>query len=191
MINTKIFYNHVISFLSGMNSLDLKELEAAKCVLLEAIKYDYNIFTCGNGASASIAQHMACDFTKGCFNAENNITPRVISLSDNIPLITAISNDISYDEVYSFQLNSLCYSEDVLFVISSSGNSPNIIRALETAKDKNLITIAMTGFDGGKARELADIKLHVDAPEYEATEDCHQAIMQILAKYLREELKNV
>jgi phosphoheptose isomerase len=99
--------------------------------------------------------------------------------------MTAISNDISYDDVYSFQLDALGQEGDVLVAISSSGNSPNVVKAIETAKSLKMKTIALTGFDGGKARELADISLHVDINEYEAAEDVHQAIMHMIAKYMR------
>jgi phosphoheptose isomerase len=99
--------------------------------------------------------------------------------------MTAISNDISYDEVYSYQLERLADPYDVLITISSSGNSPNVVSAIQKAKELNIKTIALTGFDGGWCKDNADMCLHVDIDEYEATEDVHQAIMHMIAKYIR------
>jgi len=184
-IETDIIFDHMGLINIGFASIDHNEFKkAAELIRMTSISnYRSNIYTIGNGASASIAQHWACDYTKGC--KKGGLRPRVISLAANIPLMTAISNDISYDDVYSFQLDALGQEGDVLVAISSSGNSPNVVKAIETAKSLKMKTIALTGFDGGKARELADISLHVDINEYEAAEDVHQAIMHMIAKYIR------
>ena len=184
-IETDIIFDHMGLINIGFASIDHNEFKkAAELIWMTSISnYRSNIYTIGNGASASIAQHWACDYTKGC--KKGGLRPRVISLAANIPLMTAISNDISYDDVYSFQLDALGQEGDVLVAISSSGNSPNVVKAIETAKSLKMKTIALTGFDGGKARELADISLHVDINEYEAAEDVHQAIMHMIAKYIR------
>lgn len=181
-----IWDQHVDTIVHGFNSINMKELEkAAELIALTSLSnYRNNIYTIGNGASASIAQHWACDYTKGC--RSGGMRPRVISLAANIPLMTAISNDISYDDVYAFQLEALGQEGDVLVAISSSGNSPNVVKAIETAKKLKIKTIALTGFSSSnKCAQLADISLHVDIPEYEAAEDVHQAIMHMIAKYLR------
>jgi D-sedoheptulose 7-phosphate isomerase len=160
--------------------------KAAELIWMTSISnYRNNIYTIGNGASAAIAQHWACDYTKGC--KQGGLRPRVISLAANIPLMTAISNDISYEDVYAFQLEALGQEDDVLIAISSSGNSPNVVKALETAKKLKIKTIALTGFSpDNKCAQLADISIHVDCDEYEATEDVHQAIMHMIAKYIRQ-----
>lgn len=181
-----IWIQHCNEVFSGFNSISLSEFEkAAELIWLTSISnHRNNIYTIGNGASASIAQHWACDFTKGC--KKGGMRPRVISLAANIPLMTAISNDISYDDVYAFQLEALGQEGDVLVAISSSGNSPNVVKAIEAAKEKNIKTIALTGFSPvNKCAQLADISIHVDCQEYEAAEDVHQAIMHMIAKYLR------
>ena len=184
-IETDIIFDHMGLINIGFASINHEEFKkAAELIWMTSISnYRNNIYTIGNGASASIAQHWACDYTKGC--KKGGLRPRVISLAANIPLMTAISNDISYDDVYSFQLDALGQEGDVLVAISSSGNSPNVVKAIETAKSLKMKTIALTGFNGGKARELADISLHVDINEYEAAEDVHQAIMHMIAKYIR------
>ena len=185
-IETDIIFDHLGLINIGFASIDHDEFKkAAELIWLTSISnHRNNIYTIGNGASASIAQHWACDYTKGC--KKGGVRPRVISLSTNIPLMTAISNDISYDDVYSFQLEALGQEGDVLVAISSSGNSPNVVKAIETAKSLKIKTIALTGFwPDNKCAEIADISLHVDIQEYEATEDVHQAIMHMIAKYIR------
>lgn len=187
-MKTDIFDRHVAKINHGFASLDQKQFKEAVEYVLWSTLSQTTIWVCGNGASASIAQHWACDFTKGCHLDGKLFSPRVISLAANIPLMSAIGNDISFDEVYAYQIERLAQANDLLIVISSSGNSPNIIRAIEAAKARNLFTIGLTGFTGGKVKELVDVSLHVDVDEYEATEDIHQALMQIIAKELRSKL---
>lgn len=182
ILNT-IYNQHKASIAYGLASVDPDAFYNAATRIVQAILTRKQIFTVGNGASAAIAQHWACDYTKGC--SDLYIKPKVISLAANIPLMTAISNDIDYKEVYSYQLQRLAEEGDMLISISSSGNSPNIVKAIEVAKEMGIETIALTGMHGGKCKELADISLHVDLHEYEATEDVHQALMHTIAKYIR------
>lgn len=185
-LTENIWIQHRNEVINGFNSISMSEFEkAAELIWLTSISnHRNNIYTIGNGASAAIAQHWACDYTKGC--KKGGMRPRVISLAANIPLMTAISNDISYDDVYAFQLEALGQENDVLVAISSSGNSPNVVKAIKTAKSLKMKTIALTGFSpDNKCAQLADISLHVDIQEYEAAEDVHQAIMHMIAKYLR------
>ena len=184
---------HTVAVEEGLESIKQFRLQQAADIICKAIKERRTIYTVGNGASAAIAQHWACDYTKGCSNVTEDkfFKVRVVSLAANIPLMTAISNDISYDEVYSYQLERIGSPGDVLITISSSGNSPNVVRAIEAAIKEKMQVITLTGFDGGKSKELADeylhgVNLHVECPEYEAAEDCHQAIMHIIAKYIRQ-----
>jgi D-sedoheptulose 7-phosphate isomerase len=189
-----ILVQHREEVLKGLKSIKLNRLDQAAKVICKAIKERRNIYTIGNGASASIAQHWACDYTKGSsqLDPENGKFLKVCvhSLAANIPLMTAISNDISYDEVYSYQLERLGAPGDVLIAISSSGNSPNVVKAIEAAIKEKMSVITLTGFDGGEAMKMANqyilgVNVHVDCPEYEAAEDCHQAIMHMIAKYIR------
>ena len=184
-IETDIIFDHLGLVNIGFASIDHEIFKQAADRIMDAIRSGHTIYTAGNGASAAIAQHWACDYTKGCSDLESGFKPRVVSLSANIPLMTAISNDISYDEVYSYQLERLADPGDVFISISSSGNSPSVVRACEVAIDKGVDVIALTGFDGGRTRQLAHYPLHVDIQEYEATEDVHQAIMHMIAKYIR------
>ena len=192
-----IWSQHRDEVIKGLDSIKLNRLEQAAKVICKAVKERRNIYTIGNGASASIAQHWACDYTKGSSQLEpengNFLKLRVHSLAANIPLMTAISNDISYDEVYSYQLERLGAPGDVLIAISSSGNSPNVVRAIEAAIKEKMSVITLTGFDGGEAMKMSNqyilgVNVHVDCPEYEAAEDVHQAIMHMIAKYIRKML---
>lgn len=144
-----------------------------------------SIYVCGNGGSASIAEHFSCDHAKGV-RGDTKLRPNVVSLASNMATITAIGNDLGYDKIFSKQLEfSNADREDILIVVSSSGNSPNIIRALEQANDIGMVTIALVGFDGGKAGQMADVTVHVNSQNYGVVEDCHQIIMHSWAQALR------
>lgn len=166
-------------------TIDWIEVHQAAEVLVEAYSLGRKVFSCGNGGSASIANHLQCDHVKGV-RTGTDLTPRVVSLSSNIELITAISNDIGYEDVFSYQLQSQAETGDVLIAISSSGRSPNIVRALSWARDNGLRTIALTGFGGGAARAVAEVGIHVDCTNYGIVEDLHQAAMHAMAQYIRQ-----
>jgi phosphoheptose isomerase len=166
-------------------SVEPAALDKAAAMLLEAYTRGAGVFACGNGGSASIANHLQCDHLKGIRTA-TDLTPRVVSLSANVELLTAIANDMGYEDVFVYQLQSQSGPGDVLVAVSSSGRSPNIVRALRWARDHGLRTIALTGFDGGEARTVAEVSIHVDGTNYGIVEDLHQAIMHGLAQYIRQ-----
>ncbi len=165
-------------------SINRADMCAAADLLKGAIDAGRTIFSCGNGGSCAIANHLVCDYLKGIRNG-TGLKPRVVSLSSNLEVITAVANDFAYDDVFAFQLRALAQPGDILMAISSSGNSPNILKALEWANANGVRTIAMTGFDGGKAREMAGVALHAAADNYGVVEDVHQSMMHLLAQYLR------
>ncbi len=160
-------------------------VDRAAAILLDAYARDAQMFSCGNGGSASIANHMQCDHVKGV-RTTTDLTPRVLSLSTNVELLTAIANDMGYENIFVYQLQSQSRPGDVLIAVSSSGRSSNIVRALTWARDNGLHTIAVTGFDGGGARTVAEVSVHVDCTNYGIIEDLHQAIMHALAQYIRQ-----
>jgi phosphoheptose isomerase len=166
-------------------SVDLAALDRAAAILLEAYTRGAGVFSCGNGGSAAIANHLQCDHSKGVRTA-THLLPRVVSLSANVELLTAIANDLSYEDVFVYQLQSSSRPGDVLIAVSSSGRSPSIVRALIWARENGLHTIALTGFDGGDARAVAEAVIHVDGANYGVVEDMHQAIMHALAQYIRQ-----
>lgn len=166
-------------------SVEAAAFARAATIMLEAYTRDAAIFACGNGGSASIANHLQCDHVKGIRTA-TDLAPRVMSLSGNIELLTAIANDLAYEDVFTFQLQSQSRPGDVLIAVSSSGRSANIVRALTWARDHGLRTIALTGFGGGDARRVAEVAIHVNGSNYGIVEDLHQAIMHALAQYIRQ-----
>jgi phosphoheptose isomerase len=167
------------------SSVELSALDRAAAILLEAYTSGARVFCCGNGGSAAIANHLQCDHMKGVRTA-TDLAPRVVSLSHSVELITAIANDMAYEDIFVYQLQSQSGPGDVLIAVSSSGRSPNIVRALTWARDHGLRTIALTGFGGGDARAVAEVTIHVDGTNYGIVEDLHQAIMHALAQYIRQ-----
>ncbi len=165
-------------------SIDRGALAGAVRILKGALDRDAQIFSCGNGGSASIANHLLCDFAKG-IQTDTTHRPRVVSLASNVEILTAIANDISYDDVFVYQLATQAREGDVLMTISSSGDSENVIRALAHARANGIPTIAMTGFSGGRSRKNADVHIHVSGDNYGVVEDTHQSIMHLLAQFLR------
>ena len=176
-------YAAVLSYARG--SVDRKRLDAVANLLVATLQRDALVYACGNGGSASIANHLACDHTKG-IGTDTKLRPRVHSLSTTIELMTAVANDISYADVFAFQVRTFGRPGDVLISISASGDSENVVRALQAAKDVGMSSIALTGFAGGRSARLADISLHVDAENYGVVEDAHQSIMHCLAQFLRQ-----
>jgi D-sedoheptulose 7-phosphate isomerase len=143
----------------------MNELEAAR-------KRNATIYTMGNGGSASTASHFVNDFNKGV--SEHLEQPfRFACLNDNIATVMAIANDISYDAIFEFQLRGKVTKDDLVIGISGSGNSPNVLKAVELAKSAGAKTIGLTGFDGGKLAEAADLSLHVPVMSMQVTEDVH------------------
>lgn len=165
-------------------SIESAALERTAAILVEAYLRGSRIFSCGNGGSASIANHMQCDHVKGV-RTGTDLSPHVLSLSTNVELLTAIANDTGYENIFVYQLQAQSEPGDVLLAVSSSGRSPNIVRALTWARDRGLRTIAVTGFDGGAARAAAEVSVHVDCTNYGIVEDLHQAVMHALAQYIR------
>jgi D-sedoheptulose 7-phosphate isomerase len=170
---------------AAARSVDRSALDAAQTLLTAAITHDAQVFACGNGGSAAISNHLVCDHIKGICT-DTGFKPRVHSLSANIEMMTAIANDIAYAEVFAWQLSMLGRPGDTLITISSSGDSDNVVRAVQWAKANNIQTIALTGFTGGRTRALADVSIHVEASNYGVVEDVHQTIMHVLAQYIRQ-----
>ena len=170
---------------AAQTSVDRGKLEAA-CKLFDAAYWrGATLFGGGNGGWASISNHLACDHSKGG-QTDTDLKPKVVSLSTNMQMITAIANDISYDEIFVYQLQTLAEAGDVLLTVSSSGDSENVVRAARWAKDQGLEVIAFTGFEGGRTAKLATVNLHVSGDNYGVVEDTHQGLMHILAQFIRQ-----
>ena len=166
-------------------SIDRDRLAAAANMLDDAFQRGAWLYVCGNGGSAAIANHLLCDYAK-CIQTDTEVRPRVISLSANLEMITAIANDIEYDDCFAYQLATTGRPGDVLMTISASGDSENIVRTVKWAAENGMHTVALTGFNGGRSAELAEVNLHVAGDNYGIIEDAHQSIMHIIAQYLRQ-----
>ena len=157
-------------------------------IIKNSIRYNQKIFIAGNGGSAAIANHLSCDLSKGATPEwrKNENRYKIISLSNNISYMTAISNDEKYEDIFKQQLINLANPNDIIILISSSGNSPNVVSAAEYANNIGMTTISLTGFDGGKLKAICEYNAHVDTNMYETAEDIHAIFGHFLAVCLRE-----
>lgn len=170
-------YKHHL--LRAIDTIDSKRVTRAIQMLAEARDHARTIFVCGNGGSASTASHFACDIVKGAsFQRDSRF--RIMALTDSMATITAYSNDVSYDCIFTEQLRNFARTDDVVMAISGSGNSPNVVNAIEFAKSIGCRTIALTGRDGGKLGAAAELQIHVDAPHMGRIEDAHLVICHMI-----------
>ena len=166
---------------STINNLSIEEIERVAEVIAKAYENEKNIFVCGNGGSASTASHFACDINKGV-SYKHNKKFKVISLCDNIPLITAYSNDICYDDIFLEQIKNYFNAGDILICISGSGNSKNIIKVLDYVNSKEGISIGFTGFDGGILKKKAHFSINANINDMQISEDIHMILVHIIMK---------
>lgn len=170
-----------------IKTIDYKQLESIAQVLHTAWKHRRNIFCIGNGGSAATSAHFATDLSWGRNKADRD-RPKAVSLTTNSSILTALSNDIGYDLVFVEQLKPFLQENDIVFSISASGNSPNVVKAIEYANSVGAITIGLSGFDGGRMKSACQKSIHIqtDYDEYELVEDIHHAICHMLASYLKQ-----
>ncbi|MCD7883757.1 MAG: SIS domain-containing protein [Lachnospiraceae bacterium] len=162
-----------------IRSLDLEAISTVMNVLEKARLEGRHIFICGNGGSAATASHFASDFNKGV--SENlDVKYRFECLSDNVPMMMAVANDISYDEVFREPLKNKRVEGDIVIGISGSGNSQNVVNAFEYAKGNGATTIAIVGYSGGKLKEMADYCIHVNINNMQIVEDLHMVMDHLM-----------
>ena len=183
------YSRHLSKLLDGM---DYKLLEQATALLLDKIREGSTIFLVGNGGSAATASHFATDLIQ-CSRPEKGIRFRAVSLVDNVPLLTALGNDFSYEDIFTVQMKNLFSKNDVLIAISGSGNSPNILAAARLAREMGGTVIGLIGFDGGKLAALCDyaVLVKTNQNEYGPVEDIHMVIDHMVTSYLRLKLSKV
>jgi D-sedoheptulose 7-phosphate isomerase len=167
-----------------LDSLPWREIEETIGILQQARLHDRQVFIMGNGGSAATASHFACDLGKGTLMA-GRPRFRVISLTDNVPLFSALANDLGYDRVFVEQLASLVQPGDVVIGISGSGNSANVLNALALARQVDAITVGFTGFDGGQLKDMVDVCVHVANDCMEQVEDVHLMLEHLICTELR------
>lgn len=168
--------------LEAIESIDLEKVNQAIEWFREARAAGRRIFVCGNGGSASTASHFACDMVKGAsFNRPTRF--RIMALTDSLPTLTAYSNDVSYDAVFVEQLRNFAEPGDLFMGISGSGNSPNVLRAIEYANSAGCRTLALTGRNGGKLGPLAQLNIQVPVPHMGRIEDAHMIVCHMICYY--------
>jgi D-sedoheptulose 7-phosphate isomerase len=184
IMSDKSVINDYVRRLAEMaQAVPMEEVEKALGVLREVCARRGRIFVMGNGGSAAIADHLAADFEKNAF--PNGPHSRILSLSSQAAKILAYGNDIAFDSVFSEQLLGQGDKDDVAVMISSSGNSPNIVKAVETAKGLGMTVIGLSGFKGGKLKAMSDISIHFECPMYEMTEDLHSMVCHLFVAAIR------
>src|SRR5512133_2015634 len=173
----------------ALDAVDSSVVEVFIDSLYDAYERGATVFVIGNGGSAAAASHLAQDLAKGtCSHPEQARRLRAMSLTDNVAFLTALGNDEGYDKVFVQQLRTFCREGDVVVAISGSGNSPNVLRAIEYANEQGLKTIGVTGFDGGKLRQLAAESVHVALNEMCTAESIHTVIFHYVVLRLREKI---
>jgi len=195
VIDESTGYRHgfALAYLQEMRRLldDLPARDVARFVgcLEQAYQDDRQVYIIGNGGSAATASHMACDLAKNVYPLEPTTEVRrfrVTSLTDNVPLITALANDCGYDRIFSDQLKNVLQKDDLLIAISASGNSTNILTAIELARSRGARTAALLGFDGGRVRQAVDVALVINSHDFGHVEDLHLVVNHLVAAWMRQ-----
>lgn len=173
---------------SAIPNLPLRELDDLLRLFVRTYETGHAVFLFGNGGSAALASHMACDLGKGTAPGCGKRL-RVVALTDNAALLTAWANDTSYENIFAEQLANLLEPGDLAFAISGSGNSPNVIAALEFARGAGAATAGITGFQGGKMKPLCDLCIVVPSENMQIIEDLHLSMAHALFRALRYEIQ--
>jgi D-sedoheptulose 7-phosphate isomerase len=175
--------NYFATVQTLLNDIPFDAVDRVVSALVDAHRADRTVFICGNGGSAATASHFACDLSK------RPTVPgvprfRVIALTDNVSLMTALSNDIGYESVFSEQLQPLARQGDIVIGISGSGNSPNVLNAMQVARDAGALTIGFCGYDGGKLKQIVDLPVHVPCDVMAMVEDVHLMLEHAICERL-------
>ena len=167
----------------ALGKVDLLTMEEATEAIMEAYEKEASIYIMGNGGSASTASHIVCDFNKG-ISVHLDKKFKFVSLTDSMAVITAISNDYSYEDIFRVQMEGRLKPDDMVIAISGSGNSKNVLKAVEYARSKGNKVISLTGYDGGKLKGLSDIPIHVNIMDMQKSEDIHMILLHAMAQVI-------
>lgn len=176
--------DYFASLQSVLGQVDLAVIDRMTDAIWENYERGGTLYIFGNGGSAALASHLACDFGKGTV-APNRKRFRTVSLSDNVPLMTALANDVAYEDIFSEQLADLAKKGDAVLAISGSGNSPNVVKGLEMARKLDLRTFAVTGYSGGRVKPLADLCFVVPSDNMQHIEDIHLCATHAIFRAIR------
>jgi D-sedoheptulose 7-phosphate isomerase len=175
----KIIADYSADFKEAIDRLPFAELEEIIDIIWSAYVQERNIFIMGNGGSAATASHFACDLNKGVSLGLRKRF-KAICLNDNVPIMLAYANDVSYDEVFVGQLRNFLKPNDVIIGISGSGNSKNVLKAIQYGNTARAITIGFTGFKGGQLGKIAKHKVIIDSNDLQKIEDAHLVLCHII-----------
>jgi phosphoheptose isomerase len=182
------FYDWYINSLAALlKNINLKNLTLATSLIEQTIKKKGTIYVCGNGGSLLLANHYLCDYSKG-LSLNTNLKPQIRSLCADNALVSAIANDISYDDIFYFQAKKLIKKKDLLILISCSGNSKNIKKVLNYANKIHVRSIGFSAFDGGHLHKNCSVSLYFNVKNYGISEDINQILMHFIMSFIN--LKN-
>ena len=170
----------------ALSHINLESVEKIALKIDETRNSDRTVYVAGNGGSSSTASHFVNDLIKATINKDKNLI-KAISLTDNVPLLTAVSNDINYSDIFRFPLESLSSEGDMLIVISASGNSKNLINAVDYCNQNNIYTVGLLGFDGGTLNKKVNLSnlIKTKPNKYELVENMHMVICHLISSYLK------
>lgn len=175
------YFDDVIQTIGKMPIATIEKIVTA---LMEAYESSRTIYLFGNGGSAALASHFACDLGKGASNGSSKRF-QALAFTDNVPMMTAWANDARYEDIFAEQLINFVRRDDITFAISGSGNSPNVLKALKVAREAGAFTIGLTGFQGGDMKDLCDLCLTVPSENMQIIEDLHLSVTHAVFTALR------
>jgi D-sedoheptulose 7-phosphate isomerase len=173
ILNATQYFEELQRVVTGLSLGGINQIAEA---LVKAYESGRMVYLFGNGGSASLASHLACDLGKGTAYCNGGKRLRVLALTDNLPILTAWANDSSYEDVFSEQLRNFVQAQDVAFAISGSGNSKNVLNALQVAREAGATTVGLSGFQGGRMKYLCDTCVIVPSNDMQIIEDLHLAM---------------
>tara|TARA_B110000483_G_scaffold242213_1_gene327290 strand:- start:3316 stop:3942 length:627 start_codon:yes stop_codon:yes gene_type:complete len=185
-VQKEFFKDYSLRLFETLNSIDFKKFEIISDLIFNKIKKNKQIFIAGNGGSAAVANHFYCDFNKGVKNSSNRkLKPKIISLSSSPEIISAISNDINFEEIFRYQIDNYISKNDLVLAFSCSGNSKNILNLIDYCKKIQVKIIFITGFKDKIKKHKNLIHLNLNCENYGITEDVFSSLMHIISQYIR------
>lgn len=180
-ITVNRYFDHLVN---AIEKLPLRTIDEIVAVLMRAYESSRMIYLFGNGGSAALASHFACDLGKGAANGSSKRF-QVLAFTDNVPLMTAWANDARYEDIFAEQLMNFVRPNDIAFAISGSGKSPNVLKALRAAREAGAYTVGLTGFQGGDMKDLCDLCLIIPSDNMQIIEDLHLSVTHAVFTALR------
>jgi D-sedoheptulose 7-phosphate isomerase len=187
MQQTDFYQNYILKLNQALQQVNLDKLCLMSDCLWDAIQSKRQVFLCGNGGSAANALHIANDFLYG-IGKSSNAAIKVHALTANQSILTCLANDISYEQIFSYQLEVFAQKDDILIALSGSGNSPNIIKAIEAAKNIGMRTFAILGYDGGHCLAIVEEPIHVSINDMQISEDIQLEVGHMILQWLRQRM---